>query len=81
MCLNHQARGDSHGCLRRGKCTAAQITMRRSAVGALLFLCCTSVDTLADVVMLQKHVRSAKIVHFKIATRIIFRAQQYAILD
>eukprot|EP00959_Pyramimonas_sp_CCMP1952_P252240 5270336-Pyramimonas_sp.AAC.1 len=60
------------------KLTATQTTLLRGAVGALLFLCYTRVDILADVVVLQQHVCSAKIIHLKMANTITRRAWQHS---
>ena len=57
-------------------CTASEHTQFRAVVGALLYLCFTRVDIVADVVTLQQYVQAPLVSHIKEANALVRRAQQ-----
>jgi hypothetical protein len=58
-------------------CLPAETTSLRAALGALLFLCITRLDLIADVVVLQTTVCAAKIKDLKQANALINRAKAF----
>ena len=56
-------------------CTPAEQSLLRGSLGGLLFLCSTRSDLIADVIGLQTHICSPKILHLKAANTLTTRAK------
>jgi hypothetical protein len=55
----------------------AEITVFRSILGALLWLCLTRIDVIADTCLLQQEVTAPTIGHLRAANSVVLRAKKY----